>query len=1362
HDTYSGETVTVNGNVIINPGGHLDMSNSHLVLKCTSDGEFRIFVDNGGRLTMNGGSVSAFDSSYRYKFVINGAATLEGVTVTDTWGTGQAFDASTGNNPSLSNLKGGVQVYNDNVYIGNSTLTDGLLCMVYVGGGASPTIYGNYIHNVTYDVRAFRQVTTNPSSTSWSAMAFGIVLDASSATVENNDFADIGTFSTMAGVYYRDASTNTNDYYVIASGVAAKGTTIVAESNEVVNTGVLEKTTDSFDDGGNRVNQRFIRYRTAGVYGVDALGSNMKLNTLTTSGHGIFIAVTTAAAGGPLDFDIIIDNEIVGNEITGITFDITSVTRDCNINVSDNDMDNNGEGMTSSFDDSGLVVILTASTADVKLVMEQNNFRNNHARGAHVSAVSHSGSLEVRATNSNTFSGNNGAGLLVDLDTMSGAVKVLIDNSTFVSNSPVLTGDDGAIAIRGGSLTSTLDVKMADTTASSNTGSGVAIAMGDGMSVNLATNTKYTFINCAFTTNSQYGIYLYDNYGANAQRAVYVWKDIHASNNNQGVYVHSNSQLGNIDFRVDGLTANDNSETTVAVAIELAAASYNPKAILKDITINYAVGQAPSATGLRLQGFDENKRWNLDLLRADISQPGTALDAQFCEVSAMHSTLTGTGVNSIVARDSVVHLRYCDVPDLSAQTMGQTIDVYVRYYRWFNVSLIAWQNSEPIVNQTVSIKRFRDPQDEIYTASTDATGKLPSFMVPYWEVDNNNNPLRNDELQAFITVRGDNLNSLWFDFNDTTIGIEDPDVPELLINSPGEGTVQKAGTMVIQGEIRDNHSGIKHVEVTLDNVVWWPIQLKAVRIGTNKASFSHSISNLTDGVYTISVRGWDVARYPQENLSYQLVTIKDIKIDTQPPALQIVQPPTAYHVTNNKTFTIVGQTERSVNIRELTINDTPVSIFGTTFELTVRLHEGSNFFIVIAEDMAGNIAVTTREIILDTHAPTLIVSTPITGFSSNEEDFEVAGDTEQTAKVYVQLDNKPPQLAKKADSLTYRFYYVLNIDDEGTHTVTVTSEDVAGNTFSEVIYVRYDITPPVLEDIVPTRDPKPTNQQTVQVSGRTDLDVKQVSVNGLNFPVQEGYFAAEINLLEGPQTLTIHVRDQAGNENLTTRDILIDVTPPLLLDLTVSSTKAGGESWGLVDDLTINERSVRFRGRLAEEDIRDLYVQVGADNRSAIMDDPEALTFYRDFNLDEGQNILSFFAIDIAGNRLEIIYYLNVDPRAPTIEYYHPKMSGAMEARVDEGTVFISGKVSDVGTVTLFINNRQVLVHPNTGAFQTNVPLEEGLNNIPVEVTDKAGNKATDLLHITLEDEDTQGTSVGEVLGSLWWVFAIVAGLVII
>jgi hypothetical protein len=1359
HQTVSSDTLNVYANISVTPGGQLDLTSVDIIMMGTMDGQYTILVETGGKLTMNGGSISADQSQYRYKVEISGSAIIEGVTISDTWGQGQAFDVSGGGHPTLSNLKGGIQIYNDNVYIGNSTLSQGMLCMIFVGSGASPTIYGNTIHNVTYDVRTFSQSTSDPSSSRWSAMAFGVLMDRSSATIDNNDFYDIGKFSTMASVYYRDSSINTNEYQVIAAAVAARSTVITMDSNNVANTGVLDKTADTFPDGGNTVNQRFYQYRVAGFYGYMATGTNIKLSSFTKSTYGGYIVVNTATTGGPMTFDVIVDNVLSDNSKGGLMFDLVSVSRDCTINVSDNEIDRNGEGATSGTEDCGLVVSIVSCSGNVDIIMKLANFRNNDARGVFISAVDLSGYLKFWGNGSNTFSNNGAAGLLIHTDTVQGDIGFVLVDSTFTDNNPQAAGDPGAIGLTGGSNTGRLEILMAIVTSSGNTGSGLGINLGGLMSVNLARNTKYIFYNCAFSYNTDYGIYIFDSYGANAQQSTYDWENVHASNNRQGVYVHSNSQLGNIAFKITNLTANDNSNTFTAVTFQMAAANYQPKSLIKNIRITYA-GAAPSATGLALQGVDENKRWIVDIFAPYITQPRTALDAQFCEVTVNHGKLEGDATNSIVARDSMVHLYYCDVPDLSAVTMGTSVDVGVLYYKWINITLVAWQNGEPIRNQTVVIKRFRDPQDEVYSAVTNAEGMLPAQMRPFWEKDENDRPLRNDELQAFVTIRGDTLNSLWFDFNDTVIGIDDPDVPDLVINSPGEGTVQKSGILVVQGEIRDSHSGVKHVEVTVDSVVWWPVILPPHKIGDNKAPFSLSIYNLTDGVYTITIRGWDVARYPQENLSYALETVEDVKIDTQPPALQVVQPPTSYETTNNGTYKIVGHTERSINIRKLTINDTEVLILGTTFSLDVTLHEGSNFFVIIAEDTAGNIAVSTREIILDTLAPTLIVSSPIGGFSSNERDFEVSGDTEQTAMVYVKLDN----LAAKEvpDRGGTRFYYVLNIKDEGTHMVTVISEDVAGNIATESILVRYDITPPVLEDIVPGLDNKPTNQQTLQVSGRTDTDVTTAVINGLRFKVQDGQFFAEINLLEGQQQIVIQVEDAAGNTNSTIRNILIDVTPPQLRDLTVSSTMIGAEIWPLTEGLVISERSVRFRGRLVEGDILNLYIQVEADNRSAIMDEVDGLSFYRDFNLDEGENRLTYFATDIAGNRLQLNYILDVDPRAPTLEYFNPRMSSAMEAKVDEDTVFISGQVTDKGIVTLKINNRQVLVHPDTGAFQTNVPLEEGLNNIPVEVIDRAGNKANDLLHITYEPDESTVETAGDFLISIWWAFAVLAGLAIL
>jgi len=1361
HTTMTSESLSVTGNITVLSGGWLDLTDVDVILKCSEDGEFAIRVNNGGRLTMDGGSISAEQPMFRYKVVLRGQANLEGVTVTDTWGQGQSFDASSGIPPSLVNLKGGIQIYSDDVYIGNSTLSDGLLCMVYVSG-STPELYGNTISDVIYDVRSYNQSTSNPSTTEWSAMAFGVLMDNGVARLENNVFIDIGVFTTMSGVFYRDSAVNNNDYQTIAAAVGARMTRLDMESNTISKTGVLTNSTLSFDDGGNTVNQRFYRYHVAGVYSYQGVGANMKNNDITTSDIGLYVNVSSALTGGQMNFDIIIDNVLSGNAKGGAMFVLKTVSRDCTINVSDSDFNDNGEGSVTGTDDCGLVVSAMGGTGDLTVSMDKNNFRRNNARGVYIDVQSWSGDLLVTVSEPVTFSDNLGAGLHLNTNLLSGDLTFRMDNTTVTGNDPAATLDEGAISLVGNALTAGLDISIIDCTVSDNRGNGLGINMGGTMAVNTATDTKYTFMNSQFNMNDRYGIYIFDSYGANAQRSIYSWKNVHASNNDQAVYVHSNSQLGNIDFQIDGLMADDSDPGLVAVTIQLAAATFAPGTVLRDVHITYTTGVAALATGLSLQGADDDNRWKLELRNSKIAQPGTALDAQFCEVRAFHCNLTGVGTNSIIARDSKVHLKYCQVPDLSAQTQGTGIKIGVYFYQWFNLTTVAWQNLEPIANQTIVVKRYRAPQDIVHTARTDENGDLVHEMIPFWQKDENNNPLRNDELQAFATIRGETLNSLWFDFNDTIIGIEDPDVPELVINTPADDTVQKLGELIIQGEIRDVHSGVRAVEVTLDNVVWYQATSVPPRTGQSRATFRVEIHNLTDGVYTISVRGWDVARYPIENLSFALVTIEGVKIDTEPPFLQIIEPTEPFYITNKRVYEIIGQTERSVNIRKLTINDQDLWIFGNNFNYTAELVEGTNTFLIIAEDTAGNIATVVRQIVLDTQEPTLIVSSPTNGYSSRERDFEVSGDTEKHATVFVKLDDGQPQEVKDRGDTWFYFVQNIRLNDEGVHMLTIISIDEAGNENEDIRYIKFDVTPPVLEDIIPPFDPKPTNDQRVYVAGRTDPEVKHVIVNDLIFNVSKGHFAVEINMLEGDQVLTIFVKDMAGNENFTTRNIYVDVTPPMMAGLSVSSPPyPGGPVWSLEEGLVINERSIRFSGRMIEGDVRDMWIQVGTDNRSAIMD-TETYTFYRDFNLDEGENIISFYATDIAGNKMRIIYILDVDPRAPEMDYFNPKMNTAMETKVTEDTVTISGKVDDRSAVTLMINNRQVHIVPTTGAFQTNVPLVEGLNNIEVVVTDRAGNTESDLLHITYEIKGSEESSPMEVLMSLWWVFAIVLGLLIL
>ena len=1353
------DDLNVYGNVLVKSGGTLDLRNVNLALMCASEGQYTLKVEAGGEYLHNGGTIGT-GSSYRFKFEVFGQMTLEGVTVSNTWGTGGAFDPTSGADPDLADLRGGIQIYSSAVHVGNCTLENGLLTMVYVGSGVTPAIQGCTIRNVQYNVKSYYQsAASSPSTTRYSAMAFGVLLDGGAATVDGVTFTDIGVFSTMTSIYYRDQAVNNNEYRVIAAAVAARSTELKVESCTVSKVGVLTKASDTFDSGGNTVNQYFYQYRVAGLYGFHAKGSSVQANTVTDCSWGMYVSVDPSSPGGPtMTFDVIIDNTLTRNSMGGAFFSLSTVRAPVIINVSDNNIDHSGVAPVGLLEDCGLLVTATGCTAELKVILQQNRFDTNIGRGALVDVHAHGAALSVEASSTNVFTGNGAAGLKVVADTVTGNVRVEVTNATFSSNRPTAMGDDGALAVEGGGNTGQFSFKLADVFSTNNQGYGASVGLGSGMwTANHASKTSYTLHKVTLSDNTDTGLYIFDNYGTNGQSTTFDWVDVEADRctNGGGVYVHSRSALGTIKVTIYDLTVIDAADNRDAVRLELAGANFNPRTVLKGILITYS-GDTPSATGLSLQGTDASNRWPMDIIDLVSTNSGTALEAQYCNVVATNCNLTTTTQTAVVALDSRVDLYYCRMVELSASVTAGTLNSGVYYYRWFNISLVAWQNRAPIKNQTITIRRYNEPKEELYTAKTDAKGKLEFKQIAYWMKDDINTPLRNDVLQAFMKMANDELNSQFFDFNVSAIGIDDPSVPELIISIPAENTIQKVGDLVVQGEVRDAHSGIVKVEATIDNIVWHNATGLEGREGQFKATFRIPLTGLVDNVYTIKVRGWDVARFPNETFGVAIVEIKNVKIDTQPPFLIVEHPAQEHYVTNMGSIDIVGRTESTKFIRKLTINDIIIPILGITFNYSTPLEEGANTFIIIAEDTAGNIAVLTRQIVRDTLAPTLIVTSPTEFFSSRQQDFEVAGDSEETATVFVKLDTRADELVEIRGGT--RFYHVLKINKEGTHTITVRAVDAATNEATVVRYVKYDTTPPIIDVDAPTSG-QITNIQKVLVSGGTDVEVRQVFVNNLIFNVTMGRFALEINLLEGVQNLTIKVADAAGNENQTRIPISIDVTPPHLVGLTIESSEPGSTAIPISDGMVVNMRSVRFRGGLEQMDQRTLYVRVGNDNRTALWD--EGGSFYREFNLDEGENIVTFFCVDIANNRETRTYRIWVDTRAPTIKFMSPKLTPNFEATTEEDTIVISGIMEEEG-VSLMIQNKPVAIVPTSGQFQTIVALIEGVNNIEVTFTDPAGNDDSYLLRITYTPAGKDDSPTKAALGKLWWVFALAIAILII
>lgn len=120
--------------------------------------------------------------------------------------------------------------------------------------------------------------------------------------------------------------------------------------------------------------------------------------------------------------------------------------------------------------------------------------------------------------------------------------------------------------------------------------------------------------------------------------------------------------------------------------------------------------------------------------------------------------------------------------------------------------------------------------------------------------------------------------------------------------------------------------------------------------------------------------------------------------------------------------------------------------------------------------------------------------------------------------------------------------------------------------------------------------------------------------------------------------------------------------------------------------------------------------------------------FEHELELVEGENELSIFGVDEAGNESlkTRSYLITRDSEAPILEIEEPKDGSVIELKKNR-TVTIKGKTESNARVT--INGRMVFADED-GNFSSNYYLAEGKNELEFEATDKATNKTNKKIEV--------------------------------
>ena len=353
--------------------------------------------------------------------------------------------------------------------------------------------------------------------------------------------------------------------------------------------------------------------------------------------------------------------------------------------------------------------------------------------------------------------------------------------------------------------------------------------------------------------------------------------------------------------------------------------------------------------------------------------------------------------------------------------------------------------------------------------------------------------------------------------------------PVLYVYSPLQGESTPSRTLIVTGLTEpDTHIGIT-VTSTAGSATTSTVSLA-------DGNFSLVVS-LIEGNQRVIVVATDAAG------NEEMVT-RDIVCDTTPPEFEFTNPATGLHVVTNLTqYTVRGRMTLEAGA-ELYIDGQLVANPGV-FERTIVLLEGANVVEVKAIDRVGNVRLVLLTVERDTLGPQLHVASPVDTFVLTRSatvhfaGTSVGADRAGSGVTVEYRGNLADAVLVSGDwkgTAAWEYDLVLRPEDLDQY-IVVTAMDMAMNKETWTCHVVYDVIAPSLSV---KAIPSTTNEPEVLIDGMTDEDVLVVYINGVPYTVETGLFSVELSLQAGNNTITVEVRDDAGNVRADTKIVLYE------------------------------------------------------------------------------------------------------------------------------------------------------------------------------------------------------------------------------
>jgi len=296
----------------------------------------------------------------------------------------------------------------------------------------------------------------------------------------------------------------------------------------------------------------------------------------------------------------------------------------------------------------------------------------------------------------------------------------------------------------------------------------------------------------------------------------------------------------------------------------------------------------------------------------------------------------------------------------------------------------------------------------------------------------------------------------------STVNPVNMDSPVVTVSNPVPGQVYTQQTTITVSASASDNDGISKMEVQLDGGAW---QAMTQQGSAWVATLTLTGTAGTSQAHGLSVRATDNFVIPTQQAQTVVsvgVTVNIPGADTIAPTINVTSPSTVASSVSNATATqaISGTVTDNVGVTSLTINGTAVTVGGGgVFTTTLPLVVGSNSFVIVAKDAAGNTkSVTytvTRQTPVSNNAPALTVNTPQDGdnFPVGTSTVVLTGqatdsDGTVTGVTYSYDGSAPVALTLSSGSFTKSIPVT-----PGQHTITVTATDNTGLTASTTLNI---------------------------------------------------------------------------------------------------------------------------------------------------------------------------------------------------------------------------------------------------------------------------------------------------------------------